>query len=31
MQRKKYLLAGLCVVLGPATFAAETVNYTVTF
>lgn len=31
MRRKKYLLAGLCVVLGPATFAAETVNYTVTF
>jgi translocation and assembly module TamA len=31
MRRKKFLLAGLCVVLGPAAFAAETVNYTVTF
>jgi translocation and assembly module TamA len=31
MRRKKYLLAGLCIVLGPAAFATETVNYTVTF
>jgi translocation and assembly module TamA len=28
---KTFLLAGLSVVLGPAAFAAETVNYTVTF
>src|ERR1700691_1711535 len=28
---KKYLLAGLSVVLAPAAFAAETVSYTVTF
>ena len=28
---KKYLLAGLSIVLGPSTFAAETVHYTVTF
>lgn len=28
---QQYLLAGLCVVLGPVAFAAETVHYTVTF
>jgi translocation and assembly module TamA len=30
-QCQKYLLAGLSVFLGPAAFAAQTVNYTVTF
>ncbi|HVE21220.1 MAG TPA: BamA/TamA family outer membrane protein [Acidocella sp.] len=28
---QKYLIAGLCVILGPAAYAAETVHYTVTF